>query len=96
MNQNCDVTLFLVLCLVIGRKLIRCSDQELLKVGGGNLPSVVNVNERLIIANPISQASGADVRSDTALAPVIYHPIFWHLVKRVRGLMHQANRPKVV
>src|SRR6266542_776508 len=85
MNENRDMTLFLVLCLVVLRKLV-----------GGNLAPVVDVGERLFVADPISHAIGADVRPNAALAPIIYHPIFWHFVKRVRGLMHQANCPEVV
>src|SRR6266540_685581 len=96
MNENRDMTLFLVLCLVVLRKLVRCCDQQLLKIGGGNLAPVVDVGERLFVADPISHAIGADVRPNAALAPIIYHPIFWHFVKRVRGLMHQANCPEVV
>jgi len=85
MNKNCDVTLFLVLCLVIFWKLIRRRDQQLLKVGSGNFPPVLDIGERLFVADPISHAIGADVRSNAALASVIYHPILWHLVKQVGG-----------
>src|SRR6266566_2494015 len=79
MNKNRDMALFLVLCLVILRKLIRRPDEQLLKVGGRNFPPVLDVGERLF---------GADVRSNAALAPAIYHPILWHFVKRVGRLMH--------
>jgi hypothetical protein len=36
----------------------------------------------LFISDPVSDAIGADVSSNAALATVIYHPILWHLVKR--------------
>src|SRR5205823_3165907 len=80
MNKNRDMALFLVLCLVILRKLIRRPDQQLLKVAGSNFPPVLDISEWLFIADPISHAIGADVRSNATLAPAIYHPIFWHLV----------------
>src|SRR6266550_8182400 len=85
MNKNRDVALFLVLCRVIFRKLIRRGDQQFLKVGGGNFPPVLDISELLFVADPISHAVGADVRSNTALAPVVYHPIRWHFVKQVGG-----------
>src|SRR5262249_39099213 len=96
MNQNRDVALFFVLNLIELRKVIGRGDQHLLKVGGGNFPPVADIGKRLFIADPVCQAMGADVRSNAALAPVVYHPIFWHLVKEVGWLMHQANRPKIV
>src|SRR6266487_1883883 len=96
MNKNRDMALFLVLFLVILRKLIRRPDEQLLKVGGRNFPPVLDVGERLFVADPVSHAIGADVRSNAALAPAIYHPILWHFVKRVGRLMHQANRPKII
>ena len=84
MNKNRDVALLLVLCLVVLGKLIRSGDQQLLKVGGGNFPPVIDIGERLFVADPIGHAIGADVRSNAALAPAIYHPILWHFVEGLR------------
>jgi hypothetical protein len=63
-NEDRDVALFFVFYLAIRRKLIRRSNQQFLKVVASNLPSVLDVIERLFVADPVSHAIGADIWSN--------------------------------
>jgi hypothetical protein len=96
MNENRNVTLFLVLCLVKSRKFVGSSDEKLLEIGASNLTPFIDVSQWLSIAHPVRKAIGANIGPDATLAAIINHPILWHLVKRASGLMHHANRPKLV
>src|SRR6266542_3090689 len=72
-HENCDVTLFLVLRRVVRGEFIGRCNQELLKIGLSNLSPILDVSERLFIADPISHTSGIDVRANSALAAIIDH-----------------------
>src|SRR6266480_936501 len=92
MHKNCDVALFLVLCLIMRRKFIGGSDQKLLEISASNVAPILNVSKRLFIADPISHTIGIDVRSNATLAAIIDHPILWHFGERASGTksMHQT------
>ena len=81
MNENRDVTLFLILCLVVCRKFIRCTDQKLLESGASDLPPILDVCQRLFVADPLCDAIEIDVGPDATLAPIIDHPIFRHVIE---------------
>src|SRR5437764_12307925 len=83
MNENRNVTLFLVLCLVMRRKLIRRRDQKLLEIGASDLTPILDVCQRLLVADPVCNAIEIDVRSDATLAPIIDHPILRHVMHRL-------------
>src|SRR6266581_3762657 len=84
-HENGDVTLFLVFRRIVRGKFIGGRNQKLLKICLSNLSPILDVSERLFIADPISHTSGIDVRSDSALAAIINHPILRHLGKRAGG-----------
>ena len=88
MHENGDVALFLVLRRVVRWKFIGRSDQKLLEIGTSNLPPILNISQRLFIADPISHPIGTDIQSNAALAAIIDHPILWYLVK---GLVTKAR-----
>src|SRR6266516_6782645 len=92
MHKNCDVALFLVLCLIMRRKFVGRSDQKFLEIGSRNFPPVVDISQRLFIADPISHTIGIDVGSNATLAAIIDHPILWHFGERASGTksMHQT------
>src|SRR6266542_3418360 len=73
------MTLLFIFRRVMRRKFIGGSDQKFLEIGSRNFPPVVDISQRLFIADPISHTSGIDVRSDSALAAIIDHPILRHL-----------------
>ena len=80
MHKNCDVALFLVLCLIMRRKFIGGSDQKLLEISASNVAPILNVSKRLFIANPISHTTCIDVRANATLAAIIDHPVLRHFV----------------
>src|SRR5437764_12958931 len=53
MNENRDVTLFLVLCLLMRRKLIRRRDQTLLEIEPNHLTRILDVCKRLLVADSV-------------------------------------------
>ena len=76
------MTLLFIFRRVVCGKFIGGRNQKLLKIGLSNLFPILDVSQRLFIADPISHTSGIDVRSDSALAAIINHPILRHLVER--------------
>src|SRR6266516_4218626 len=93
MHKKSDVALFLVLCRIVRRKFIGCRSQQLLEISTSNLPPILNISERLFIADPISHTIGVDVGANATLAAIIDHPILWHFVKSVSGTksLHQTS-----
>jgi hypothetical protein len=85
MHKNSDVALFLVLCLIMRRKSIGGSDQKLLEISTSNLAPILNISQRLFIANAISHTTGIDVGPNATLATIIDHPILGHFVACARG-----------
>jgi len=82
MHEDGDVTLFLVLCRIVRGEIVCCRDEKFLEICGSNFPPIIDVGERLFIADPVSHTIGIDVRSDAALAAITNHPILRHLVER--------------
>src|SRR5204863_8406388 len=80
--KDCDMTLLFILRRVMRRKFIGGSDQKFLEIGSRNFPPVVDISQRLFIADPISHPIGIDVGSNAALTAIIDHPILWHLGER--------------
>src|SRR5438046_9264857 len=93
MHKNGDVALFLVLRRVVRWEFIGRGDQKLLETGTSNLSPILNISQRLFIADPISHPIGTDVRSNATLAAIVDHPILWHLCERAVGakLMHEGE-----
>src|SRR6266705_4007309 len=86
------MTLLFIFRRVMRRKFIGGSDQKFLEIGSRDLPPVVDISQRLFIADPISHTIGFDVRSNATLAAIIDHPILWHFGERASGTksMHQT------
>src|SRR5437868_474029 len=96
-HKNRHVTLFLVVLRTKRRKLIGSSNQELLEIVASNLPPIVNVTQRHLVAHPVRNSVEIHVRPDAAVATVIDHPIFWHARESSPAtLMHEADCPKIV
>src|SRR5438045_7145376 len=76
-HKNSDVALLLVLRRVMRRKFIRGSNQKFLEIGSRNFPPVIDISQRLLIADPEGNPIGVDVGSNALLAPIIDHPILW-------------------
>src|SRR5207248_10569170 len=63
MNENRDVTLFLVLCLVMRRRLIRRCGQKLLEIEASDLTPILDVCQRLVVVEPVCKGVEIRVRS---------------------------------
>jgi hypothetical protein len=87
------MTLLFIFRRVMRRKFIGGSDQKFLEIGSRNFPPVVDISQRLFIADPISHPIGTDVGSNATLAAIIDHPVLWHLGERAVGakLMHEGE-----
>ena len=98
MHKNGDVALLLVLRRVVRRKFIRRRGQKFLEIATSNFPPILDLSERLFIADPISQAIGfgSDPTPPSLRSLIIQY--FGILLSGLGWceLMDQANRPKVV
>src|SRR5439155_19761916 len=96
--KDCDMTLLFIFRRVMRRKFIGGSDQKFLEISLSDLPPILDVSERLFIADPISHTSGIDVRSDSTLAAIIDHPILRHLelLYQIWDPQFKTSLPKTV
>src|SRR5213592_278569 len=57
--------------------------QKLLEIEPSDLTPILDVCQRLLVADPVCNAIEIDVRSDATLAPIIDHPILRHVIERL-------------